>query len=253
MLKKISDLPENVLGLRAEGQVTKGDYETVVIPLLEEAHNRRSRICFLYHFAPEFLGFTAGAALDDFRVGLKYFHLFEKCAVVSDTKWLRDSVQLFGSLTPFPVRVFQNDQLKDAIEWLSSSESDSKLSFEMKEDGILIVRPQNPLRKEDFSQIGHIVDPWIKTHGQLKGLVICTQKFPGWKNIGSFIRHVEFIIAHQKKVRRIAIATDGTLPKMMSHIISYFVKPKVKQFPFERIDAAIQWASSDQHCSEHAL
>jgi len=120
-------------------------------------------------------------------------------------------------------------------------ESDEKILFEMTEDGILIARPKGPLGKEDFSQIETMVDPWIKAHGQLRGLVICVSKFPGWKNRDGFIHHIAFIRTHQKKIKRIAIATDGILPKVISHVISCFLKPEIKQFPFDQVTQAIQW------------
>jgi len=37
MIEIISELPENVLGVRAKGRVTAGDYEQVLIPAVEAA------------------------------------------------------------------------------------------------------------------------------------------------------------------------------------------------------------------------
>lgn len=241
MLKKIENLPSGVLGVQGIGQVTRTDYETVLIPLLEEEHRRGRNIRFLYQFGPEFSGFTAGAAMDDFRVGLKYLKLFERCAVVSDTEWIRGTTQFVGSFMPCPVLAFKNDELESAIEWLASPVPESNLKVDMRGDGVLIIRPQGPLAKEDFYKLASIVDPWVEAHHKLHGLVICIQKFPGWENVGSFIDHIEFVKAHQRKVRRVAVAMDGVFPEMMSRIAGHFIEAKIKQFPFSQVEDAIQW------------
>ena len=244
MLKKIENLPSNVLGLRAEGKITKEDYEAVLIPLLADAHRRGERIRFLYQFGPEFSGFSTGAAVDDLKVGLKYFRLFSRCAVVTDSELMRNATQFAGSLMPIPVQTFKCDQLKNAIDWLASPELESTLKFELRDNGILIVRPQGALRREDFDKLANVVDPWIETHHQLNGVVFCIKKFPGWESIGTAIHHFEFVKSHHRKVHRVALAVDGMLPEIMSKVANHFVEAEIKQFPFESEEEAIKWASA---------
>lgn len=243
MLKKIENLPANVLGIRAEDKISKEDYETVLIPLLVDAHQRGERIRFLYQLGPEFSGFTVGAAMDDLKVGLKYFRLFSRCAVVSDSELMRNAAQFAGSLMPIPVQSFKNDQLKSAIDWLTSPELESSLKFELRDNGVLIVRPQRALSREDFDKLAAVVDPWIETHHQLNGFVICIKKFPGWENVGSLIHHFEFVKAHHRKVRRVALAVDGALPEIMSKLANHFVEAEIKHFSFENTEEAIKWAN----------
>lgn len=241
MLKKIEGLPTNILGVRAEGKITRDDYETVVIPLLETEHRKGMHVRFLYQLGPEFSGFTAGAAIDDFRVGLKYLRLFERCAIVTDVDWVRKATQLGGPFMPCPVHVFSNDQFKEAKEWLSSPEGGSNLKFELKGDGILVVHPQGTLKREDFDRLASVIDPWIETHEKLRGLVVNIKTFPGWENIGSFIHHMEFISAHHRKIRRVAVAVDGLLPEMVSKVADHFVEAEIKQFPSDKIEEAVKW------------
>ena len=212
MLEKIEGLPANVLGVRAVGKLTRDDYETVLVPLLEERRARGSRIRFLYHLGPDFKEFTAGAAVDDFRVGLRYLRLFERCAVVTDTDWIRRSMQLSAPILPCPVQVFRNDQQKEAVEWLASPGPESHLRFELSDDGILVVHPEKALRREDFDKLTSILDPWIETHHALRGLVIPVPKFVGWE-VRAAVRHIEFVSARHRKILRVAVAVDGTLPE----------------------------------------
>ena len=119
MLERIQGLPENVLGFKAKGEVTGADYESVLIPAVEELLARQKSIRFLYHLGEEFMGFDAKAMWDDARVGLQHLTAWERVAVVSDVGWLRAAVKAFGFVMPGHVKVFGNSELEVARRWLS--------------------------------------------------------------------------------------------------------------------------------------
>lgn len=50
MLKNMNNLPDNVLGITAEGKITGKDYETLLIPALEEKLKVNKKIRMIYHF-----------------------------------------------------------------------------------------------------------------------------------------------------------------------------------------------------------
>ncbi len=58
------------------------------------------------------------------------------------------------------------------------------------EAGVLVVEPKRPLRAEDFDALAMMVDPWIETHGELRGVVVHAREFPGWETLGAFFRHL---------------------------------------------------------------
>lgn len=242
MLQIIENLPLNVIGVLADGAVTRSDYETVLVPLLREAYRKGDKFRFLYQTSPGFSGYTVGAMVEDTRVGLKYLRLFERCAIVTDVEWIQHGARLFGSLMPFPVKMFPSQGLKEAVAWLSGPEVDSTLTCELGDDGVLVVHPHGPLRREDFDKLAGIVDPWIEAHQQLRGLVISMPKFSGWENIGSVFQHMEFVRDHHRHIRRVALAVDGVLPEVMSHLASHFVAADIKQFPFDQVEQARRWA-----------
>ncbi len=244
MLKTINGLPANVIGVSAEGTVTRDDYETVLIPLLKAEYDRGHRVRLLFQLGANFSGYTPGAAWDDLKVGLKYLRLFERCAVVSDIGWIRTSSQFVGSFLPCPTRVFANAELETAVAWLASPVTESKLKVELSENGVLVLRPQGPLRREDFDHLAATVDPWLEVHHQLRGLVICIQHFPGWENIGSVIEHFQFVKSHHRKVRKIALAVDGALPDLISKLAAHFVEAEIKHFPYAESEQAKEWAGN---------
>ncbi len=243
MLKQIEGLPDQVIGVKAEGRVTKSDYEEVLEPLLETAKQNGTRIRLLYQLGPEFSGITPGAVIEDARVGIKYLRVFERCAVLSHIKWIRQSIDLMQGLSPCPIRSFGIGDEEEAREWLLTENVKTKLKFELRDEGVLLVKPEGKLRREDFSLLAKAVDPWIKAHHELKGVVLRSRKFPGWDNLGSLIRHLEFVKEHQPHVRRVAVAVDGKLPEFMVKLASHFVKAEVRAFPYEKSNEAVEWAS----------
>jgi hypothetical protein len=119
MVEKIPDLPDNVLGFTAKGKVTANDYESIVIPAVEEMFSRQRKVRFLYHLGEDFSGIEAAAAWDDVRLGLKHLTGWEKMALISDVDWIRRAVKIFGLAIPGRVRVFHNRDLAEAKRWIS--------------------------------------------------------------------------------------------------------------------------------------
>jgi hypothetical protein len=121
MIEQISDLPRNVLGFTAKGTVTADDYESVMIPAVEELIAREGKARFLYHLGEGFSGFEAAAMWDDAKLGMSHLTEWERMALVSDVEWIRGAVKIFAFAIPGHVRVFRNDQLAEAKQWVSES------------------------------------------------------------------------------------------------------------------------------------
>jgi hypothetical protein len=243
MLEKINDLPVGVVGLKASGEVTESDYKKVMQPLLDGIHREGKKTPILYHFTPEFTGFTMGAAWQDFRLGMRHMRLFAKCAVVTEKEWLRKSTQLAGAMLPCPIEVFHEHEFAGALDWLATPESE-RISHTLHGDkGVLVIEPKEALRKEDFDMVALTIDPWIEQNGSLNGIVIHTKKFPGWEDFGSVVNHFMFVRDHHKKVKRVAVAADGAFAEFAPKISQHFVKAKIENFDYDDLDDAVEWAS----------
>ena len=123
MLEPISGLPDNTLGFTAKGKITSEDYETVLIPAVEEKLKQFEKVRLLYHLGEEFEGFQARAMWDDAKVGLAHITEWEKIAIVTDVNWIRDAGKIFGFAietmsVPGDVKVFHNSELDDAVIWI---------------------------------------------------------------------------------------------------------------------------------------
>lgn len=243
MLERLKDLPAGVVGISAKGKVTKDDYTGLVHPMLEEARREGKRLRFLYELGAEFTGFTAGAAWQDARLGMQYLRLFERCAVVTDVAWVRESVEVATPMMPCPVRVFGATERQAALTWLATPARTGLTHRLLADKGVLVLEPTAPLAAEDFDALAAFVDPWIESHGGLSGVVIHMRTFPGWETFGGMLRHVRFVRDHERKVRRIALASDAAIADVIPKIVDHFVDAEVKPFAYAAIDDAIAWAS----------
>lgn len=122
MLTVIPDLPAGVVGVEAEGQVTAGDYEQVLVPAVDAARKAtpEGKVRMLYVLGSDFPGYTTGAAWEDAKLGLGQIRAWERIAIVSDADWLRRAVHGFGWMMPGEVQVFGMDERDAARAWVTS-------------------------------------------------------------------------------------------------------------------------------------
>lgn len=250
MLKLMTDLPSGVVGVEASGTVTRQDYEKVMEPLFKKAYEKGERLRFLYRFGPEFKGFSAGAAWEDARLGLRYLKLFERCAIATDAEWLRASTKAAAFLMPCPVRCFSLKETPAAITWVNAVEPPHALGIDLlTEKGVLVLEPHGSLQVADFDRLASFVDPWIEQHHQLQGLVLNLHGFPGWDDFTAFERHFHFVRNHHKHVTRIAVVGDGLSATLLPQFAAFFIDSKVKSFDQDEFDDAVVWAASSKRGS----
>jgi len=241
MFKEIEMNQNDMFGFEVKGKLTAEDYQQTLEPLLSKARADGKKIRFLMYLGPDFTGFTPGASWEDFKVGMRYLRIFERCAVVTDIKWIRNATKFFGSMVPYPVNVYPNDSLNEAKLWLNSGEIglDHRLD---ESSGVVKVEINAPLSSENFEILAHTVDSWIERGGKLNGVVIHAKKFPGWENLGSLLKHIEFVKNHHRKIPKVALCLDGAIPSLATHLAKHFVEAEVKHFDYDKLDEALAWA-----------
>ena len=242
MIEVMTDLPERVLGLRATGQVTAEDYKTVLVPAIEEQLTRHKKVRLLYVFGNDFKGYSGGAAWEDAKVGMKHLTSFERVAVVTDVDWIENMIKAFGFAVPGEVRVFDDDDLEAARQWISEPPSEGDLAFELIEDqGVLVLQPKGELEAADFERLSAEVDPYIEKAGALNGLIVIAEHFPGWDDFAALTSHIRFVREHHRKIRRVAIVTADRLLSALPRVASRFLDAEVRAFPTDSRDEALLW------------
>ncbi|MFT7524969.1 MAG: hypothetical protein ACI9LY_000101 [Arenicella sp.] len=244
MLMPITDLPDNVLGIEASGKVTAEDYQTVLVPELEDKLRKIKKVRLFYVLGSAFDSYTGAAAWQDAKVGLTHLTQFDRIAVVTDVDWIRNSVKVFGFAMPGEVRIFAIGALHEAREWVSEPPSTGDLGFEfLEEQGILILQPHGHLNTADFQRIAGEIDPYIESEGELKGVIIEAENFPGWDNLSAFVAHFRFIKNHRNNVKRLAVVSDDKVMAALPLIAKRFVVQEFRHFPITKKTEALAWVS----------
>ena len=120
------------------------------------------------------------------------------------------------------------------------------ISFTLDEKhGLLTVRPRGKLENQDFQSLAQSVDPFIEEQGNLRGLLIVTEKFPGWKDFSGMIEHMKFVRGHHREIGKIALVTDSKMADLAENLGKHFIKATIKHFSFNEEETARNWIASE--------
>ena len=111
----------------------------------------------------------------------------------------------------------------------------------LREDGILVVSPVDTLEATDFERLRLLVNPYIEEHGELKGLLIDVETFPGWEDFPGLLSHLRFIHDYQQRIERVAAVTDNDLLAILPQVSDYFAAAEVRRFDYTDRDLALNW------------
>lgn len=111
----------------------------------------------------------------------------------------------------------------------------------IQDDGLLFVSPRGPLAVEDFERLATEVDPYLEANGELRGLMIESQSFPGWENLAGLLSHLRFVRDHHRQIARVAVVSDGAFLSVAPRLADHFVAAEVRHFAAGERDAAIKW------------
>jgi len=114
--------------------------------------------------------------------------------------------------------------------------------YELDENtGVLTVRPEGKLETQDFLTLSGVVDPFIEERGRLNGIIIVTERFPGWEDFNGMLEHMRFVRNHHLKIAKVAIVTDSKIADVAELLGKHFVKASIKHFSFKELESAKGW------------
>jgi len=116
------------------------------------------------------------------------------------------------------------------------------ISYELDENaGVLTVRPEGKLESQDFQTLSKVVDPFIEDRGRLNGIIIVTERFPGWEDFNGMIEHMKFVRNNHRKIAKVAIVTDSKVADVAESLGKHFIKASIKHFSFNELESAKRW------------
>jgi hypothetical protein len=120
MLELIKELPDNVVGIVARGRVTNEECDNVLRPAMERTLRRHNKIRLYYEVGSRF----PGAGWDDLDVAIDHLPQWERIAVVTDTAWVRQTVNALRFLIASDIRVFTTDEAEEGLAWIAANDAE---------------------------------------------------------------------------------------------------------------------------------
>jgi hypothetical protein len=121
VIEALKDFPDSVAAFVCREHVTKADYETVLIPHVEDRLKRHKKVRIYAEIAPDFAGLERGAVWEDTKLGVSHFFEWERSALVTDVEWMKHLAKFFGFfgfLLPGEWRAFPTAEASTAREWI---------------------------------------------------------------------------------------------------------------------------------------
>jgi len=223
------------------GQLEEADFRELG-PRIDELLEQHASLRLLVQLS-DFAGWSVGGAWQEAKLGIRTLTSIERLAIIGDQHAEAWMTRLAAPFSLAEVRFFEPFETEKALSWISEAVH-ARIDLSVEESRRIVrLRPRGRLTQDDFVQLSGQVDPLIKRWGDLNGLVIESDDFPGWESLGALIHHVRFMSGHHRKIRRIALVTDSPLGAIAERAASHFVAARVKQFDAEDLDLALQWAA----------
>lgn len=118
MIKRLDGFPDNVVAVACLGQVSRHDYETVLIPTVDAALKRHDKVRIYYEIGAGFEGIDAGAMWEDMKVGVTHLRHWERIALVTDVAWIANTMKAFAFMIPGEIKVFPVSATEAARAWI---------------------------------------------------------------------------------------------------------------------------------------
>jgi hypothetical protein len=118
MIIQIPDVPNNMVGFRADGEVTKEDFEMVKeeVASLVEKTGKLNYLLFLDNSPKDF---TLGAWLQDALLGIENITKWNRAAIISDSEAVIKFTDVFSKIMPGEFRGYNKSQYDKAVNWVS--------------------------------------------------------------------------------------------------------------------------------------
>jgi hypothetical protein len=119
MVHLLTDLPHNIVGFKAVGEVTENDFKVTVLPNVQKLIDKTDSLNYLLVLDTSIKNFTAAAWWQDAILGVKHLTKWKRAAIVSDVEAIRVFTNIFSVLIPGEFKGFKHEELQEAIDWVA--------------------------------------------------------------------------------------------------------------------------------------
>ena len=119
MIHHLPDLPSNIVGFKAIGEITEKDFSDTVMPTVQALIDKTGKLNYLLVLETSLKNFTLGSWIKDAMMGLKHLTKWNRAAIVTDVQAIRTFTNFFSYLMPGEFKGFEHKDLDQAIDWVS--------------------------------------------------------------------------------------------------------------------------------------
>jgi len=119
MIQHLQDLPSNIVGFKATGDITEKDFSETVMPKVKALIDKTDKLNYLLVLETSVKNFTLGAWMKDAMMGIKHLTKWNRAGIVSDVDGIRSFTNFFSYLMPGEFKGFEHKDLQQAIDWVS--------------------------------------------------------------------------------------------------------------------------------------
>lgn len=117
MIAEIKTEFPNVKVFEATGKISRDNYRQVLEPAIEELKSHNQEMNLVYILNTDISNYSLGAMWEDGLVGISNLRKFHRIAVVSEKKWINESIEFFGKLIRGECKGFHLGERQAAIDW----------------------------------------------------------------------------------------------------------------------------------------
>lgn len=122
MVTQLNNLPDNMVGFKATGEVEKADFDEVIVPAVEKIIAERGKLNYMLVLDTSITNFSFGAWFEDAMIGLKHLLKWNRAAIITDVRGIQVFTKIFSALMPGEFRAFDHADMEKAISWTSTGE-----------------------------------------------------------------------------------------------------------------------------------
>jgi hypothetical protein len=119
MLEILPESQANILGVKATGTLTRGEFQEVLVPRLKAIIQEHGQVRVLFSLHEDIQGWDL-EALEQDGFGRQHLKAFQRVAVVGASWQVSLQMKLIAFLISGEVRNFSRAELPEAWTWISS-------------------------------------------------------------------------------------------------------------------------------------
>ena len=118
MVTEINNLKSGTVGFRMIEEVTKEDYDKVILPVIKKSAERYTTLNLLLVVSTDLSKFTVGAWIKDAVFGLKNLTTFDRVALISDSEVVKGFASVANTILPGNYKYYPLSEEANAKTWI---------------------------------------------------------------------------------------------------------------------------------------